>query len=614
MTVCGVMNVWFSLVRSATCALGLLALGTALGAGCAGGEEGGPRGGGGNGGTSGSGGKSNGGAGGLCLLNNCSSDAECMGCSYGRTQCDVANKRCVACDAATGKGCAPGEKCTSFGTCAPKSLTCPTDSKGEPTISCKTSLDCAACDPAHQVCDAGKCVACTDKDLQHCLGSDVCKSGKCKPKCPVNCTTAGDCSDCDLGGIQAKACNNHVCAECSPASPCPPGLDCQKGKCVKPCGVVGAGTTGTCQQAAECYGCGNADSTVKWECKPPINGGTVGTCVHPAQGCSDLGNAVLPAPFDKVTNTCSKKEDCAGISADLNIGKLIRDAIGSNQVLGVQIGDAIFKYPMSACASVEIKDKSCGVCVPCKTDADCKPIPLDPLVSDLFQGNALAKMAAAFLMDKLYGKERHELHMQCQQIAAGYGACVPCANPTKGCGAGSSGQVGSGKCDHKACELGGPLDPNCGTCEAAVCLADPFCCTTQWDTQCKILVNKVCQNPCDDPSTCTHNPCKTGPAMNVGCSPCAAKVCKDMPYCCDQLKASWDAACANAAKNKSECTKECNISGQCPHSECQAGAAMNPSCSNCAAEICKKIPYCCTKQWDQVCANAAIASQACPCN
>ena len=50
------------------------------------------------------------------------------------------------------------------------------------------------------------------------------------------------------------------------------------------------------------------------------------------------------------------------------MGALIKKATGLN------IKDANIDYPMNACASVDILDgKKCGVCVPCKKDADCAP-------------------------------------------------------------------------------------------------------------------------------------------------------------------------------------------------------------------------------------------------
>ncbi len=522
----------------------------------------------------------------------------------------------MACDAKTGTGCAAGEKCTSFGTCAPAELTCPTDAQGEPTITCKTKADCLACDPLHQVCAGGKCVACSTSELEGCTGADTCKQGKCTAKCPGSCKQNADCAQCNLGGKSATFCVNHVCTECTPTTGCDPGLACQKGQCVKPCGQAGGLTTpvGGCQQNAECFGCGNSEATEKWECKLPVNS-SHGTCVHPAKGCSDLGGAALPPPFNSVTNTCSTDPDCANVTADFDVGKALKDLIGDDKILGVKISNAVIKYPMKSCASIEIIDgKKCGLCVPCKTDVDCKPIPLDPIVNDLFKGSPLAQIAAAFLMDKLFGKDKHELHMQCQPVAGGYGACVPCSNPTKGCGPGSGGTTGSGKCDHDECTEGGPLDPTCGLCTAAVCAVDTFCCRSGWDDTCIQLTNAICPVSCTGSAKCTHNPCKLGTPMNSVCSTCVAAVCKKAPFCCNALVGNWDQECVDIANSLTECTTDCNNGGNCVHSECEEGGAMPASCSSCATEVCKTDAYCCDQKWDVFCANKAKALQACGCN
>jgi len=144
---------------------------------------------------------------GVCLLNSCNANNQCDGCPDGRTTCLVAENRCVACDPKTGSGCKPGEKCSSFGLCAPEGLTCMTDDKGNPTIKCSKNSDCKACDPQHQVCDdkTGKCQACTTTNTQHCLASDICLNGNCSPKCPKACTVDNDCGQCGGPGNEAHA-------------------------------------------------------------------------------------------------------------------------------------------------------------------------------------------------------------------------------------------------------------------------------------------------------------------------------------------------------------------------------------------------------------------------
>jgi len=587
---------------------------------------------GGSGGTSGDsglGGSGNATGSGLCLLNNCHSDDECDGCSYGRNKCKLDENRCIAC--ASESDCKPGEQCTSFGTCAPADLTCPTDSSGTPTISCTKDLDCTACDPMHQVCDTnqGKCVACIGSNSAACTGNQSCgQSGSCEDKCPANCTQDSDCGKCENTQVKAHACHNHVCAECSITTPCPTGMECQNGKCIKPCGAVG-GEGSDCKQDAECYGCGNSAGTTNWKCKFPINGGTHGTCTVPATGCTDLlsSGAVLPPPFDKVTNTCSSDANCAGVSMDVNVGKMIADLIGTNELnLGIKkvtIQDAILKFPMKACASIELFDgKQCGVCVPCNDDADCTPIKLDPLINDLFKGDPLAQIASAFLMDLLFGKDKpHELHMQCEQVGGNYGVCLPCANPLSACGAGSGTGPTSGQCGHDKCTAGAALDPTCGVCEAAVCVTDPFCCTLGWDDLCVQAVDQVCGTACPgDPSCQAHNPCTTGGAMNKKCSTCTTAVCQVDPSCCDTTNGQWTQSCVNLVLNdtnvKPQCGGACQSTSSCSHSECDEGPALTPSsCSECATTVCAKDAYCCNAQtgkWDAICTSEAGKEPKCP--
>lgn len=607
--------------------------------GCGGddGGGGGPPGfgGGGSGGTSGFGGADGGGTGGVtgagvCLLNNCHSDAECEACSYGRNKCKLDETRCIAC--ASESDCKPGEQCTGFGICAPKDLTCPTDGSGNPTISCAKDLDCAACDPMHQVCDTnqGKCVSCIGSNAAACTGNQTCgQTGKCEDKCPASCTQDSDCGKCENATTKANACNNHVCAECSTTSPCPTGLSCENGKCIKPCGSAG-GEGAVCKQDAECYGCGNNAGSTSWKCKLPVNS-PHGTCTLPSTvaGCTDLlsSGLVLPPPFDKVTNTCSGDANCAGVSMDVDVGKLIADIIGTNQInLGIKkitLQPAIVKFPMAACASLELFDgKKCGVCVPCNDDADCKPINLDALVSDLFKGDPLAQIAAAFLMDLLFGKDKeHQLHMQCEKVGGTYGVCLPCANPLSACGAGSSTGPTSGKCEHDKCKTGPALDPKCGVCEAAVCLVDPFCCTLGWDDICVQAVDELCGTPCPGDPTCqAHNPCTVGGAMNEKCSTCTTAVCDVDPSCCNLSGGTWAQKCVDLVLNdtnvKPQCGGACQSPSSCSHPECQEGTPLTTTCSECAKIVCGKDPWCCDTQtpgkWDLICVSEAAKEPKCP--
>ncbi len=560
---------------------------------------------------------------GLCLLNNCHSDQECSTCSFGRTKCKTSENRCVACDPTSGTGCPTGQQCTSFGTCAPKGMTCPTDAKGQPTITCTANADCAACDPMHQICDAAakKCVSCTETNTSLCSQQDdICVNDTCQHKCPDQCTTDNDCMRCEYTagqnvGKKAHGCYNHKCSECSDTYACPVGLQCTKGQCVKPCGLLGQ-ASGTCNTDGDCAGCGTgATGAAAWRCKYPINGALHGTCTPPASGCSDLGNqAVLPAPWDQVTNTCSNDADCSGVGIQYNVGQLIRDIIGGPQIdLGIKkitIQDANVVYGMHSCASIKLTDSiSCGICVPCKQDSDCTSISLDQLVFDLFKGDPLAQFAGDFLINLLYGDEKdHSLHFQCLQIAGGYGVCSPCSNPLKACG--QTTGPGTGTCDHEVCTAGTALNTSCGSCASEVCKNDSYCCNTSWDSTCVSEVDKYCPGGCNGggTTTCDHDPCTAGGALNTSCSSCVSSVCSSDAYCCSN---QWDSTCVSEAQANSSCASAC--SGGCAHSECSTGGPLPSSCSTCAASVCQTDSYCCTTDWDTKCVTEAGSASGCSC-
>lgn len=524
----------------------------------------------------------------ICLLHNCESDSECADCTEGRNTCFLEEKRCVACDPTSGQGCPDGEECTEFGLCVPEGAQCPADAGTE----CNLDEDCAPCDPMHQVCDAGMCVACRGDAVEACQATEFCEDNTCVPKCPEDCTVDADCSHCGEDLEQpAQACNNHACAQCSDDHPCPPGQDCSpEGVCSRVCGLPGM-VPGTCDEDTDCGAC-PGDAT---NCVAPINGGH-GACGPSASGCSDLGEGVvvLPEPFDQVTNTCSNDGDCAGVGIMYNVGQLLRDITGLDN-----IGDAVIDYPMAACASISVdigeSSVACGVCVPCKVDDDCMDIDIDMVAGDAF--GPLGAIATALLLDQLFGAEDHLIHMFCQPVAGDYGVCVPCPTVINDC-VGTPGG-GGGSCDHDTCTTGGPLSPECGTCAAAVCAVDDFCCNNMWDQTCVNEVEENCAGGCEGGGGGCHDQCTTGEAMDASCNACVSSICNADPFCC---QTSWDQTCVDEVDQF--CAGECS-GGGCSHDECSQGGPLEDGCSACVTDVCDADPFCCGTDWDQTCVGEA---------
>jgi hypothetical protein len=420
-----------------------------------------------------------------CIPTNCHSDAECGACDQNRHSCDLTTHHCVACGPGN-PSCPQGYACSAYGDCVPEGATCPVDAQGTPTVTCQTSADCVACDPQHQVCDelSQRCVACTDADASACQSTEHCVSNRCTPNCPSACATDNDCMFCGAPGHEAHACNAGLCAQCGPTYACKAGQICSpQGVCVDKCGQDG---NGSCYDDADCSKCGG-DNT---QCHKPING--PGECGPQAAGCSDLGKGtvVLPSPFDQVTNLCSNDGDCAGVGISLNVGKLLRDITGYNE-----IHDANITYGMNVCAAVTVgvggQNVSCGVCVPCRVDSDCQPIDVDQVAGDAF--GPLGAVAAAVLLDQIFGDNDHKVHMYCQNVAGDYGVCAPCPGVFYDC---SSGGSTSGTCAHDTCATGAALDVGCDACTQALCAADGYCCTTSWDAQCVAEVGQYCGMSC----------------------------------------------------------------------------------------------------------------------
>jgi len=179
--------------------------------------------------------------------------------------------------------------------------------------------------------------------------------------------------------------------------------------------------------------------------------------------------------------------------------------------------------------------------------------------------------------------------------------------------------------------------------EACVCKADPYCCGNSWDSLCAGEVESLgcgscggatcgdatcngaetcatCPDDCgpccgngdcevqygEDCNTCSTD-CGACPGQGSCCVPNSSPGCKDTtvqdcvcgmdPYCCSN---QWDPICAG----------EADLCGSCNGNCCAAHS--NPGCDDENAEecVCKIDPFCCNVQWDDICA-AEVESQQC---
>jgi cysteine-rich repeat protein len=102
---------------------------------------------------------------------------------------------------------------------------------------------------------------------------------------------------------------------------------------------------------------------------------------------------------------------------------------------------------------------------------------------------------------------------------------------------------------HDPCVEGGALDSSMGACVESICASDPKCCGKEWHDGCVEKVTSVCGDPCEP---CSHGVCDAGAALQPSCGSCVAAVCDVDPFCCDTL---WSAECA--AKVPSICNLSC---------------------------------------------------------
>jgi len=197
----------------------------------------------------------------------------------------------------------------------------------------------------------------------------------------------------------------------------------------------------------------------------------------------------LPEPFSSVTNTCSNDNDCRSIDANINVGKILRDITG----LSI-IHDASIPYPMHACASVTIPiiKASCGICVPCKQDADCTDIDITKVAGERVR-SARQRGGGDPARQGLRSERPQVSTCIASRSSTDTRVRAVLEHPARLRRRASSGR--GAPCDHDICTPGGPLGTQCETCTADVCAHDQYCCDKangQWDALCKREVDEYC--------------------------------------------------------------------------------------------------------------------------
>jgi hypothetical protein len=137
-------------------------------------------------------------------------------------------------------------------------------------------------------------------------------------------------------------------------------------------------------------------------------------------------------------------------------------------------------------------------------------------------------------------------------------------------------------------------------CCTTVCAADPFCCSTAWDSLCVNAAITNCPS-CDNPSNGDCLVAHPTPFCNT--PECCSTVCAADPLCCDN---QWDSFCVAGANTL--CVETCG--GSLAPSCCTAHGGTHCNDAACCTAVCAVDPFCCNTQWDTICANRAITNCA----
>ncbi len=167
---------------------------------------------------------------------------------------------------------------------------------------------------------------------------------------------------------------------------------------------------------------------------------------------------------------------------------------------------------------------------------------------------------------------------------------------------------------------GGGGDPACGTVEQSCCVAnagpfcsdadccnlicasDSFCCTTAWDGICASAAQAQCASCAGGDPNCgtgSNDCCFPGVGPYCTDAACCNAVCAVDSFCCTT---EWDAICAGEA---GDLCANCAACGTGSQNCCVANDGPYCSDIDCCTIVCALDSFCCDTSWDQACADLA---------
>ena len=552
---------------------------------------------------------------------------ECGAVQCGNQKCEAGEDckncpaDCGACPAACGDAkCDAGEHCENCpadcGPCSANGCCLAHDQKGckDPAVTkCVCALDPFCCTNNWDSICAGESDQCGS-----CNG-DCCKEHS-NPGCddetveacicaqdPYCCNTAWDgicvneVTSLKCGTCGAVQCGNQKCEAGEDCKNCP--ADC--GACPAACGDAKCDAGEHCDNCpADCGACSSN-----------------GCCLaHDQKGCKDPAVTKCVCALDPFCCTSNWDSICAGES----------DQCGSCN------GDCCKEHSNPGC-----DDETVEACV-CAQDSFCCNTAWDGICV-----NEVTSLKCGTCGAVQCGNQKCEAGEDCKNCPADCGACPAACGDSK-CDAGEhceSCPADCGACSSNGCclahDLKGCKDPAVTKC---VCAMDAYCCTNHWDS--------VCAGEADQCGSCNGDCCKEH--ANPGCDDetVEACVCAQDSFCCNN---SWDGICAGEVTSLScgtcqttQCgNKNCEAGEDCKNCPADCGACpaacgnsvceTGEQCSNCPQDcgacstkgcclahdqkgckdpavtkcVCALDPFCCTNNWDSICASEADQCGSC---